>query len=602
MKFISILFPLLLLGAVSSYPAHSQWVSTGPFGGPVQSLVVRNRTGESTAFAISSMRGVFRSTDMGDHWIPASTGLPSTAGVYTQAFAVDDTNLWVGIPWSGVYRSTDDGASWVETGLKKTVAAFATAQTASGQKLLYAAIEYKGLYLSSDNGMNWLELNDRIRDTTLYLDTVVGFVNGLAAFANAAGNMTLLAGVEYYGIFRSTDNGAHWTWPLLSDDVNAVDIVPERNGGRTIYASAWDCIYKSTDDGETWTRHNLAARGHVRGVVALPNGSNGAILLAGSDDGIFLSPDNGENWSQKDSGLANPYVRILGRVTGTGGSTAVLAGTGGGIFRSTNAGDLWVRACNGFGGTYAVSLAVFPDGADGGTLFAGTQGDGMFRSTDYGNSWTSVNAGLTTPSINSNAIAVCPNGVGDTNIFVGTMDGAFRSSNKGDSWLPVSNLGLNYPYVGQFAVSGTRLYSVINNAAYRLSNNTYSWLPLAGPPGGASVLVAFPTGSEGTTLLASPNNQGVYRSTDNGANWYQFNTGMYTQHVTTFAVRGNSVFAGTDQGVYRADETLAGWTSMSGGLINRMETSYVVCFATAPDGKGGQNLFVEYGTGIFRAW
>ena len=59
-----------------------------------------------------------------------------------------------------------------------------------------------------------------------------------------------------YGIFESTDGGAHWTVRKGTTDQlhGATDIDIDPQAPNVLYASFWgDAIYKSTDAGVTWT-------------------------------------------------------------------------------------------------------------------------------------------------------------------------------------------------------------------------------------------------------------------------------------------------------------------------------------------------------------
>ena len=136
--------------------------------------------------------------------------------------------------------------------------------------------------------------------------------------------------------------------------------------------------------------------------------------------------------------------------------------------------------------------------ADAGTnLFAGTA-DGVFLSTNNGTSWTAV--GL--KNINVWSLAVS-----GTNLFAGTYDcGIFLSTNNGTSWTAVNN-GLTNTYIWSLAVSGANLF--------------------AGTGGG-----------------------GIFLSTNNSTSWTAVNNGLTNTYVLSIAVSGTNLIAGTYGGVW----------------------------------------------------
>src|ERR1035437_9798478 len=114
-------------------------------------------------------------------------------------------------------------------------------------------------------------------------------------------------------------------------------------------------LFRSTDDGTSWTAENTGLMGYVFSLAV-----SGTNLFAGTGNGVFLSTNNGTSWTPSSSGLPplNPYVPAL-VVSGTN----LFAGFGnfggtGEIFRSTDSGTSWTAASNGFYSIYITSFAV----------------------------------------------------------------------------------------------------------------------------------------------------------------------------------------------------------------------------------------------------
>src|SRR5437868_15417813 len=61
-----------------------------------------------------------------------------------------------------------------------------------------------------------------------------------------------------------------------------------------------------------------------------------------------------------------------------------------------------------------------------------------------------------------------------TDLFAGTFDGIFRSSDNGMSWVRVST-GLTDPYVRALLESGGNLFAGTESAVYRSTDDGVSW-------------------------------------------------------------------------------------------------------------------------------
>jgi len=82
-------------------------------------------------------------------------------------------------------------------------------------------------------------------------------------------------------------------------------------------------------------------------------------------------------------------------------------------------------------------------------------------------------------------------------------------------------------------------------------NNGSTWLEAStGLPSTAISSLAV----SGTNLFAGTFGSGVFLSTNNGASWVESSSGLATMSVLSLVIKGSSVFAGTGfGGVFRFD-------------------------------------------------
>jgi len=200
----------------------------------------------------------------------------------------------------------------------------------------------------------------------------------------------------------------------------------------------------------------------------------------------------------------------------------------------------------------------------GTNLFAGTS-NGLFFSSDNGNNWTSANNGL--PLYVTSIAAL------GTNIFAGTFNdsvntlgnGIFLSTNNGTSWTAVNNGLGEYLLVNNLAVSGTNLIAGIDarfqpgyGRIFLTTNNGSSWTSKFVYPSTHMLKIS------GTNIFAATD-FAVCLSTNNGDNWTP--VGLVGQHVLSIAISGTNIFAGTfGNGIWLSTNNGTNWTAAYIGL------------------------------------
>lgn len=111
---------------------------------------------------------IFKSTDGGDHWSDASSGIESRYNdVYALAFhSTSPNSVYAGCD-NGIFRSTNGGSSWtnLNTGFYNVCAIVFNMDSPN---VLYTATGYDGIYTSTDGGQTWSPMNDGL--TTLEIE------------------------------------------------------------------------------------------------------------------------------------------------------------------------------------------------------------------------------------------------------------------------------------------------------------------------------------------------------------------------------------------------------------------------------------------------
>lgn len=226
-------------------------------------------------------------------------------------------------------------------------------------------------------------------------------------------NGNILAGTWGGKLYRSEDDGETWTQINNGMSVGFIWAI-QVNASGDIFAATEQGVYISTDNGDSW---NLSGISGID-VRALAIDSNGELYAGTWGLGVYKSTDNGANWSAV--GLTNLAVNSIV----IDSNNDVYAATFGfGIHKSTNGGTSWSELSNGYAHIWALGITSQDE------LYAGTYGDGVYASSDFGDSWTKIKNGLPVQYVY--AITV---DAGD-NVYISSWaNGVYSTSDNGLSW------------------------------------------------------------------------------------------------------------------------------------------------------------------------
>ncbi len=345
------------------------------------------------------------------------------------------------------------------------------------------------------------------------------------------------------GIFRSTDDGGTWTREAyLFPRTLAVT-----RQGNILAGLAGSGIVRSVDDGGTWTPMDsgIAASSDISALLVTRTGD----ILAAAGQGIYRSTDDGLSWNNSGSGV---YQGTNALATDSNGN--IFAGTYlGGVYRSTDGGATWVQAISGLTGAVIWSLAVDPAGE----IFAGSSISGVFRSTDTGTSWQTT--GLANGKIN--VLLIDSAGT----VHAGTEHGVYSSTDRGSTWV---QSGLPFSTIFTLAIPkpGDMLAGTWFGGIYRSGGPGGSWRQIFSGFDPVET-VSLGVSPQGDIYAGTPLG-GIFRSPDNGSSWTEMVMSMTSFLSIAFDSSGDIFAAGTaNKGTSGVFRLLAGQNSFSQVLI-----------------------------------
>ena len=395
---------------------RSEWTQTnGPYGGNLLTLYA---TPEGALFAGTDGAGLFRSTDAGNSWTPANTGLQHRDkydSIAVSALAQKGDTLYAGTN-AGVYVSPNGGDTWhYMAGLQKHVRTVAII----GERI-YIGTTRDGVWYSDDNGESWMPINDGLENseirTLVAMGSTVFTGTGSGAFRRRAGeNSWTPISAGFDGRLTQSERDSLQTRQYRQSlQIGAFAVL-----GDVLYMSMYTGtdggLFRSEDEGDSWIPITPELmKQHTIGTLAV----SATTLYAGAfGRGVFHSSDGGNSWKAVNTGLKNRMVSALLAVN----AETVFVGTqGGGVFRATDGGHSWMESNAGLTNTRVGNLAVV-----GETIYAEI-GKELVRSVDGGASWGPVELGATSAKYRIVALSVS-----DEKLYIAATRDVIRGTRGG---------------------------------------------------------------------------------------------------------------------------------------------------------------------------
>lgn len=512
------------------------WI--GPDGGNVIEYAV-DPLHLGLIYAATYGSGVFKSSDGGANWSAASQGM-SLSDRWVNSIAISASNpqiLFAGIykgVYAKIYKTTDGGQSWfkADSGIQDPAVVYALAVDPKNPNVAYAAtrgaIVYNSsggitgwngvLYRTTDGGASWSSSLTDIGGSN-YDDWVYSIAIDPSNTAN------VYAAAHENGVYKSTNGGSSWskassglpTNSSTSSVISGRSIVVDPHNPQTVYVGLWhNGVFKSTDAANNWTSVGPS------GVKIYPNSLSinpkqtntlffGDFPEAGETTGlgVWMTTTGGNNWLQVGLQDYSIYTTEIDPFV----STNVFAGPVlGGVYRSTDSGISWAHSQAGFKASVATGLIVLP--ADSRKMVAGILGGGVERSDNAGQTWSDI-PGLP-GSRNVHAVALSPS---DANsLFVLTDSGVFTLDLSTSTWTQRSPtpLALKAPLSKEeqqsVRAAAEELYGPQPDGVL---DSGFMQPTSVGVPG---LSIAFAPSNPSIAYLGTSGG-GLYRSQDGGATW-----------------------------------------------------------------------------------
>ncbi len=538
--------------------------------------VIINPKNSNVLYAATS-EGIYKSINAGTSWMQVA----NYKMVMDLKLNQSDTNVLyasvgnltnnVPLTDKGIFKSTNGGINWTKLsgGLPASWTGKATIELYKGnQNFIYASIpndlSYVGYYKSTNAGNNWTALS-----TTVPIGNQGWYNNG--HFVKANDPNTILVGT--INVEKSINGGSSFTtksdWSAWNEgatppgepegppdfvhaDVHYFEQNPK--DPNKIYITADGGLYRSNDFCETF----YACNG------GLVTSQFYATFANSYQDSIFCIGGLQDNRSAFYQG-SNAWFKTF---YGDGMSCAINSQndqicyteyTYGAINKSTNRGVDWSGISPPGAGNSSNYCFVAPficSKSNPNILFAGAKS--IYKSINNGTSWQGPYG--TTAFNNSRILSIACSFTSSDTLYCGTVSGTvFRSFNAGLNWTSITTSDIPNRYVTDMSVSennSREIYATMggfgSGHVFRSTNGGDNWINISGnlPDVPVHAVVKDPIYNQNIYI---GNDLGVYVTTNGGANWYEYMTGMPYALVfdVTIVYPGRKIRAATyGNGIY----------------------------------------------------
>jgi len=331
-----------------------------------------------------------------------------------------------------------------------------------------------------------------------------------------------------------------WTQSLQNASISNDCIAINSQNQQLMYAATTaNGIYKSTDGGNTWAQIYAG----LNFVAFAISNSNPNIFYGGtSATGMYKSTDACLTWTQINNGITESTSSVQAiDIKPNDPNTVVICIFNGttdanpGVYKTTNGGTIWTGSTSGMG-PMKNFLSMTCNPANPNTIYIGSSfsstnslGIHLYKSYNFGSTWVHSDNGIDTTLNGTDVIRSLSYSTIDT---VTILAGRFWNTTNGGPWL-TTNAGLNWVQRAG-GIPATAPGSLIRSIKIRPGSNTEFYL-------GGDFSNSFPPG-------------GVWRTTNAGLNWFDFNSGVMNQNnavraLNFRAISGDStLFAGVSAG------------------------------------------------------
>ena len=532
---------MIWAAAAGAMPFRVVWTPAGYGGGGRFTAVTVDPFNPQNVYVGSDVAGIFRSRDGGDHFSLFGKGLNGFAVAGIAVNPSEPRQVLV-LTDDGLYQNVGDHWEQLSGDIGYPSRFFGSQVLLFTQKSLWIAADTHGVYQ--------IPLSN-LKTPARHIQGLDGCkVNGLAVYD----------GYLYAGTSRGVYFLKQGRWIPQQEGLpqGHLDIQDIAASGNVLYGLEKTAgLFCWNPQSRTWSNRPVTLRPPPKDYksVAVPPGDSSVVLIGSHPENwphrLYKSQDGGKTWASITSFQVDPQAPANWTQTLTGvedmiftpgNEKAMFMTDWWNLWQSSDAGNHWVQKFAGLQNTVVNDIQKNPKSPS--TLYLCTADNGLMVSEDTGQHWRRSMNGVSDG--HAQAIAISENDPSRMVLLMNPWDNkgriyVYESRDAGNTWRDIGfprpaealpHLGYVDGMAGSIVMDpfdSDILYAGANGyGVYKTVNNGKDWFPVNNGLTvpyirGAGALWIDPR--HPSTLFAATQSGGIYKSADSGGTWRQMTHG-----------------------------------------------------------------------------